>query len=122
MPPSGALFFLLGLALFQLLMISGEENFLEERQGDSYREYRRRVPRLLPSVAARVAASGATPHWLQALLAEIYPVGYALCFAVLAWRYNRIILIQALIVCYGVSLVMRAARAPSRSAGEIKAS
>jgi uncharacterized membrane protein len=30
------------------------------------------------------------------------------CFAVLAWRYNAQLLTQALIVCFGVSLVVRA--------------
>lgn len=109
MPPSGAVFFLIGMALLELLLISGEENLLESRLGDPYREYKRRVPRLLPSVGARVAPSGATPRWLQALAAETYPVAYTICFAVLAWRYNAVILIQALIICYGCSLVIRAA-------------
>jgi uncharacterized membrane protein len=45
---------------------------------------------------------------LQSLIGEIYPLGMAGCFAVLAWRYNAQILIQCLIVCFGVSLIVRA--------------
>ena len=41
-------------------------------------------------------------------MAEIYPVGMTGCFAVLAWRYNAQLLTQALIICFGVSLVVRA--------------
>lgn len=83
MPPSGALFFLLAMALFHWLLISAEKDFPQSRY--------------------------AAPHWLQALAAEIYPIGYTLSFAVLAWRYNTGILIQALLVCFGLSLVIRAA-------------
>jgi hypothetical protein len=45
---------------------------------------------------------------MQAIVAEIYVVGLTACFAVLAWRYNAHLLTQALLVCFGVSLVARA--------------
>jgi hypothetical protein len=52
--------------------------------------------------------SPARPHWLQALVAETYPIAFTLCFAIFAWRYNARILIQCLLICYGCSLVIRA--------------
>ena len=115
MPPSGALFFLCALALFQRFLIAGEESFLLVRLGSAYGEYLRRVPRLMPSLTNKIPASMERARWLQAFLAEIYPVGYTLCFAVLAWRYNALILTQSLLICIGISLVTRAMWAPSRT-------
>lgn len=109
MPPSGAAFFLVAFSVFVLLLIRAEERFLSIKQGAVYQQYRRNVPRLWPRVTGRNAAtSAARPHWVQALLAETYPVTITLCFAVLAWRYNARILVQCVLICYGVSLVVRA--------------
>jgi protein-S-isoprenylcysteine O-methyltransferase Ste14 len=108
MPLSGAAFFLLAFSIFTLFLISAEERFLSAKQGDVYQQYRRRVPRLLPRMAAGSVASSAHAQWVQALLAETYPIAMTLCFAVFAWRYNARILIQCVLVCYGLSLVVRA--------------
>jgi protein-S-isoprenylcysteine O-methyltransferase Ste14 len=112
MPPSGAAFFLLAFSAFLLVLLSAEEQFLLKRQGDAYQEYRRRVPRLLPRMGTGGVASPARPRWVQAFLVETYPVGITLCFAVLAWRYNARILVQCVLVCYGLSLVVRAMMKP----------
>ncbi|HEX6495909.1 MAG TPA: hypothetical protein VF018_10520 [Acidobacteriaceae bacterium] len=45
---------------------------------------------------------------LVALLRELWPIGYAIGFAVLAWRYNPQLLLKALVIALGVSLVARA--------------
>jgi hypothetical protein len=108
MPPSGAGFFLLATSVFILFLISAEERFLSARAGDAYQQYRRRVPRLLPRIGADIAASTAHPRWLEAILAETYPIGFTVCFAIFAWRYNARILIQCLLICYGLSLIGRA--------------
>ena len=108
MPPSGAVVFLAGTVLFYTRLILGEEDYLAKQMGSPYEEYRRRVPRLLPSLAPRVAASGAQPNWLEGVVAECYPAGFALCLAALAWRYEPILLTRCLIVCFGISLVARA--------------
>jgi hypothetical protein len=117
MPPSGAAFFLVAYSVFVLLLIRTEERFLTVKQGEVYQQYRRRVPRLWPrfwnpsrtqTAAAHVSPSAARPRWVQALLAETYAVAITLCFAVLAWRYNARILVQCVLICYGVSLVVRA--------------
>ena len=108
MPPSGALVFLGLEGLFYFRLILGEEAFLTAQQGESYLAYRRAVPRLVPSLHPRIASSGAGPQWLTSLAAEIFPVLYAICLAVLAWQYNPRILMRCLLVAFGLSLVTRA--------------
>jgi protein-S-isoprenylcysteine O-methyltransferase Ste14 len=118
MPPSGAAFFLPAFSLFILFLISAEERFLTAQLGDAYQRYCRRVPRLWPRIGAAEATSSARPHWLQALLAETYPIAFTLCFAIFAWRYNARILIQCLMICYGLSLITRAlTKQPTAPAG-----
>ena len=91
-----------------LRLIGAEEAWLTAQRGEAYLEYKARVPRLIPSLGPRVPASDAHPHWLHAIIAETYPVGMTLCFAVLAWRYNADLLIHAVIICFGLSLVVTA--------------
>lgn len=108
MPPSGALFFLLSTSAFLLFLISAEEGFLSATGGDTYQHYLRAVPRLLPRFTSGATPSPARPLWADALLAELFPISFTVCFAAFAWRYNARILIQCLLVCYGLSLVGRA--------------
>jgi protein-S-isoprenylcysteine O-methyltransferase Ste14 len=117
MPPDGAPFFLPVFSILVLLLITTEERFLSTKLGSAYQQYCLLVPRLLPRVNPGAAASSARPHWVQALLAETYPITFALCFAVFAWRYNARVLIQCLLICYGLSLVIRAlTKRPIRTA------
>ena len=113
MPPSGAVFFLPAFSLFALFLISSEERFLNAQLGDVYQQYCSRVPRSWPHLGTTDAISSARPHWLQALRAETYPITFTLCFAIFAWRYNARILIQCLLICYGLSLVIRAFTKPA---------
>lgn len=108
MPPSGAVFVLVAVVLFQLRLILGEEQFLASKQGEAYQDYCRAVPRLIPSLRPRVSATDVRPHWAQAALAEIFMWGMAVSFAVLGWRYNAELLIQSVLVWLGVSLIARA--------------
>ena len=62
---------------------------------------------LLVALRARFAPIRAT-NVLAAVLSELWPVGYAIGFAVLAWHYNPQLLIKVLIVAFGLSLVARA--------------
>jgi hypothetical protein len=62
---------------------------------------------LLVALRARFAPLGEM-RALAAVLSEFWPVGYAVGFAVLAWRYNPRLLIQALVVSLGLSLVGKA--------------
>jgi len=45
---------------------------------------------------------------LAAFLSELWPLGYAAGFAVLAWRYNPQLLLKVLVIAFGASLVARA--------------
>lgn len=114
MPTYGAIFAIVLITLFQFRLIAVEEPFLQSKLGESYSAYRRLVPRLLPSLRARVGASSAKPQWLPAILSESYMIGVALSFFAfdvlyLAGKlYNPFILQQCVIVSLGVSLVLRA--------------
>ena len=108
MSPYGALFTIVVISIFQLRLILAEEPFLAARFGQPYLDYCKRVPRLLPSLSPRIAASGAHPRWLQAVLGEIYMIGVALSFAIFGWRYNANLLIQCVLVSLGVSFLVRA--------------
>jgi protein-S-isoprenylcysteine O-methyltransferase Ste14 len=59
-----------GGALRILRLIGREEAALEREQGQRFREYCQRVPRLLPSLSPRIAASGVKPRWGQAFSGE----------------------------------------------------
>ena len=108
MPPSGALFSLVASFVQMIRLILREEPYLEAQLGDAYRAYKDRVPRLLSSPVARVPKSSDHPAWLQAVVAEIFYAAMTVCFITLAWRYNATLLIQALLICFGFSLVVRA--------------
>jgi protein-S-isoprenylcysteine O-methyltransferase Ste14 len=108
MPPSGAIFFLLAEMVFFFRLILAEEAHLLAQQGEPYRAYRERVPRLGWSVHARVPGHGRRPQWGRAVVAEGYYLSTTICFAVLAWRYNAWLLLKCVLICFGVSLVVRA--------------
>jgi protein-S-isoprenylcysteine O-methyltransferase Ste14 len=108
MPPSGAIFFVIASFLQILRLVLGEEAYLTAQQGQPYLEYKARVARFLPSVTPRVSASAAVPNWGLAMVSETFYIALLACFLVLAWRYNAQLLIQAVIVCFGASLVARA--------------
>ncbi|MGC2162857.1 MAG: isoprenylcysteine carboxylmethyltransferase family protein [Silvibacterium sp.] len=108
MPPSGAIFALAASIVQMVRLIQREELYLETQQGEAYLAYKSRVPSLFPSLVARVPQSTAQPHWLQACVAEVFYIAMTGCFAILAWRYNATLLVQALLICFGLSLVVRA--------------
>jgi len=117
MPPSGAIFFLVATVFFYIRLILGEEEYLAAQIGEPYLEYRRRVPRILPSLRPRLAASGLRAQWMQGLLGEIFTFTFACCLAALAWDYNAHLLIRCLLVCFGLSLIARAALPRPQLAG-----
>jgi hypothetical protein len=57
---------------------------------------------------------------LAAVFSELWPIGYAAGFTVLAWRYNPQLLIKALLIALGASLIARALM-PSREGGTANA-
>ncbi len=120
MPPTGALISFLLIAIFVFRLILAEEDFLRLQLGASYKAYCRAVPRLLPglgrSLPPTIPATLQKPTWLSALLAELFPVGVLVTFAALSWQYNADLLIRALLISFGLSLVARALIPNSRVA------
>ncbi len=112
MPVSGAGVTLVLLAMFLFRLILGEENFLRAKEGAAYKVYVRAVPRLLPLPGRRVVAQGRPAAWGRALLGEVMPLGVFASFAVLSWQYNAMLLVKAVVISFGVSLVVRAALIP----------
>jgi protein-S-isoprenylcysteine O-methyltransferase Ste14 len=108
MPPSGAIFCILAIGLFQLRLIAAEESFLTTKLGAPYLAYCAKVRRLIPALTPRVLASTLQPSWPTAFLGEIYMWGVVGTFAVLGWRYNSVLLIKGVIISLGVSLIARA--------------
>ncbi|MBB5344803.1 methyltransferase family protein [Tunturibacter empetritectus] len=113
MPPSGAIFSILAITLFQLRLIFAEESFLTAKLGAPYLDYCAKVPRLFPAFAARVPASPARPTWPTAFLSEIYMWGVAVSFAALGWRYNSVLIIKGVLISLGLSLIVRAFLKPA---------
>ncbi len=108
MLPSGAIFTIVLIGVFQLRLIFAEEPFLGAKLGEAYRAYCSKVPRLLPTLRPRVEASDVRPNWLLGFVGELYFWGVAVSFAALGWRYNSMLIIQGVVVSLGLSLVARA--------------
>jgi protein-S-isoprenylcysteine O-methyltransferase Ste14 len=108
MPPSGAIFCIVGVFLFQLRLIAGEESFLIAKLGEPYLAYRAKVPTLFPAITPRIPSSTLQPNWSIAFLGEIYMWGVVVTFAFFGWRYNSMLLIKGVLISLGVSLIVRA--------------
>jgi protein-S-isoprenylcysteine O-methyltransferase Ste14 len=108
MPPTGAVFCILAISIFQLRLIAAEESFLTAKLGDPYLAYCAKVPRLVPALTPRIPASPIQPRWLLAILGEIYMWGVVAVFAIFGWRYNSMLLIKGVLISFGLSLIVRA--------------
>jgi len=108
MPPSGTLFTITLFTVFFLRLILGEEKFLAGQLGEPYREYLRAVPRLFPRLRAGLAAAGHKPHWLISVISELNPIGVFVTLAFLSWSYDWKLMLKAILVSFGASLVVRA--------------
>jgi len=108
MPPSGALFAVTLLWIFQLRLALAEEPFLAARFGQPYLDYKAAVPRFLPALTPQAPAASAQPHWLQSLLGELYFPAAFLVLAVFGWSFNAQPLRQGLLISIGVWLIVRA--------------
>lgn len=108
MPPTGALFVMVVLTLFLLRLILGEEAFLTARLGEPYVAYLRATPRLFPRLRTNLPSAGSKPNWGRALIAELNPIGVFFIVAVLSWSYDNRLMVRAVLICFGMSLVVRA--------------
>lgn len=108
MPASGALFVLIGVPLFLFCLVLGEEAFLITQIGEPYRIYLRTVPRLFPRLRTTLMPTGNKPQWLQAVLSEINPIGVFVTIAFLSRTYDNRLMVRAILITFGISLVVRA--------------
>jgi len=108
MPPSGALLVMALLTIFLLRLIFGEEAFLAAQLGEPYQAYLQAVPRLMPRLRGAPPSAGHKPQWLHAILAEIFPIGVFVTLAALSWSYDNMLMLKAILISLGASLVVRA--------------
>jgi protein-S-isoprenylcysteine O-methyltransferase Ste14 len=108
MPPTGALFTVPLLTFFLLRLILGEEAFLAGQLGESYREYLRAVPRLVPRLRTSLPSAREKPRWLTAILTEIMPIGVFVTLVSLSWSYDNELMIKGVLISFGLSLVAKA--------------
>jgi protein-S-isoprenylcysteine O-methyltransferase Ste14 len=108
MPPTGAMFTMIALSVFLFRLILGEEAFLSVQLGEPYAAYKRAVPRLIPGIRPGIVAGGRSANWVGALLGEVMPLGLLVSYAALSWQYNAGLLTRAVLVSFGLSLVVRA--------------
>ena len=115
----GWLFLVLGIWLFVYRLILREEDGLLKSQGESYRAYLKAVPRFWPAFTPRVPASGARPHWGQAIAAEMifWLFGVAvLCFAfTLNIKLTGIVFVSSFVVYFTVVPLIKKRAASSRA-------
>ena len=107
MTPSGALFTMALVSLFQFRLILGEEAFLAGQLGEPYSRYLHAVPRLLPRLHADVPPASAHPQWLTAVLAELMPIGTFVTLAFVSWSYDNMRMLNAIVISLVASLAVR---------------
>jgi len=116
MPPTGALFALPLLTIFLIRLILAEEKFLAAELGESYRIYAASTPRLLPRILSGLPRTGVHPRWLPAVGSELLAISVFVILAGFSWTYDHELMIKALLVGFGLSLVARALIPPAQEA------
>jgi len=69
-------------------LIGREEAELAQAQGEGYSAFLATVPRLWPSLRARLPASGLQPRWFQAFLGESHLWVLAVNGFIFVWKLN----------------------------------
>ena len=103
----GSLVLVLAIVFFHYRLILREERALETTQGESYRGYLERVPRLLPSLRPRVPSGGMRPQWRQAVRGELFMWAFALTFVLFTATGSVRFLTWGCIVATAMVLLMR---------------
>jgi protein-S-isoprenylcysteine O-methyltransferase Ste14 len=98
----GFVVIVVGNSVFCRRLIGLEESNLQKEQGESYREFCRRVPRLWPSLQPRLPDSGLKAHWKQAFVGELFMWGFFAAVAAFAVTLND----KVLWTTMGVSIIL----------------
>ncbi len=107
MPPGGALFTVVSVAVLNAVKVRAEERRLTSASGEAYRAYAQLVPRFFSALAPRVPAGGARAHWIDGFLGELYMWGVFVTYAIFASRYNVTILEQGVLISLGISVLVQ---------------
>ena len=108
MPPTGSLVTMTLLTVFLLRLILAEEGYLSLQLGEPYRAYLLSVARIVPRLRSSVAHGSSKPDWLRGFLTELMSIGVFVTLAFLSWSYDSRLMAQAILITFGVSLVVRA--------------
>ena len=108
MTPSGAIFSIVSVIVLQYLLIAAEEAFLTSKFGESYLDYSVKVSRFLPKLTPYTSAERGAGSWGRSSIQQLYFWGVALAFATLGGRYNVGLLLQAVLITFGASLILQA--------------
>jgi protein-S-isoprenylcysteine O-methyltransferase Ste14 len=79
---AGFIVLVAGISILYVRLMVLEEANLGREQGELYREFCRRVPRLWPSLSPRVPRGNLEPKWGQAFLGELFMWGF---FVAMTW-------------------------------------
>lgn len=105
---AGAFFCLVTIVGLQLTLMRSEEQFFLQSGSRNYADYAKRVPRVIPRLTGAAGPSRNQAQWPQAFAGEIYMWGTAVSFAAFGFSYNPILVIQGVLVSFGLSIVIRA--------------
>jgi protein-S-isoprenylcysteine O-methyltransferase Ste14 len=108
MTPTGALFAIVLITFFLLRLILAEEWWLAGRIGQPYRDYTRAVPRIIPRLRTNVPSSESRTNWFAAFISELNALSVFITLAVLSWTYDHELMIKAIVIGFGISLIARA--------------
>ena len=95
---SGSVFMTAAVVVFSYRLILREEAELEAQQGESFRRFCARVPRLLPALSPRVEAGGRKPDWVSGFAAESYFWAFAVALAAFAATLQVRVFILGIVV------------------------
>jgi protein-S-isoprenylcysteine O-methyltransferase Ste14 len=106
-----------GITLFTYRLIFREEASLLASQGEGYRRFQQRVPRLLPSLTPNVPAAGGQPNWIDGFMGELFMWGLAIGMALFAMTENLLYYCTAMGIGFAVyflqAFTRKKAAAPS---------
>ncbi len=105
---SGAVFCIVVIVAMQVALVMAEERFWQAAGDPAYGRYAARVPRVLPRFRAGIEGSSRVKaRWPQALAGEVYLWGVAISFAALGFTYNAVLVLQGVVVSFGLSIAVR---------------
>ena len=103
-----------GLTLFFYRLITREESLLKKTQGESYCRFLESVPRLIPSLRPRVAASGIAPRWGQAVIGEAFMWFFAVAAIGFAATLSQRLFLSMIVVGVSASFLVKAVQTRTR--------